>query len=206
MNHQRHHQAWEKFLDPAVMQNRLISSSLFIAAFDSLKGSIVDRVKQFYQVGFGIGGDTLDPEYTLQVTSRNSSPLYASLDWLKEHDAISQQDIDAFNQVKACRNKLAHSLLSMIAEDAMPDLQGSFETLVALLRKIEVWWIVNVEIPTNPDFDGTEEIDEEGIIPGPCMSMQIMMDVATGKSDYLNQYREHQANKTLHPTAGNASV
>ena len=81
----------------------------------------------------------------------------------------------------------------MIAEDAMPDLQGSFETLVALLRKIEVWWIVNVEIPTNPNFDGTEEIDEDGIIPGPCMSMQIMMDVATGKSDYLNQYREHQS-------------
>jgi hypothetical protein len=195
MDHQKHHEAWEKFLDPAVMQDRLISSSLFIAAFDSLKGSIVNRVKQFYQVGFGIGGDTLDPEYSAQVASRNSSPLYASLDWLKEHDAISQQDIDAFNEVKSCRNKLAHSLLSMIAEDAMPDLQSSFETLVALLRKVEVWWIVNVEIPTNPDFDGTEEIDEEGILPGPCMSMKIMMDVATGKSDYLNKYREQQANK-----------
>jgi hypothetical protein len=195
MDHQKHHEAWEKFLDPAVMQDRLISSSLFIAAFDSLKGSIVNRVKQFYQVGFGIGGDTLDPEYSAQVASRNSSPLYASLDWLKEHDAISQQDIDAFNEVKSCRNKLAHSLLSMIAEDAMPDLQSSFETLVALLRKVEVWWIVNVEIPTNPDFDGTEEIAEEGILPGPCMSMKIMMDVATGKSDYLNKYREQQANK-----------
>lgn len=138
MNQHKHHQTWEKFLEPAVMQDLLISSSLFIAAFESLKGSIVDRVKQFYQTGFGIGGETLDPEYSTEVASRNPSPLYASLDWLKELDAISQQDIDAFDQVKICRNKLAHSLLSMIAEDSMPDLQGSFETLVSLLRKIEV--------------------------------------------------------------------
>lgn len=53
---------------------------------------------------------------------------------------------------------------------------------------------MNVDIPLNPDLDGTEEIDEEGIIPGACLSMQIMMDVATGKADYLSKYREQQAN------------
>lgn len=194
MDNQKHHQAWEKFLDPAVMQNRLISSSLFIAAFDALKSSIVDRVKRFYQVGYGIGGDALDHEYITEVMSHNSSPVYASLAWLKKHDAISQQDIDAFNEVKGCRNSLAHSLLAMISEDSMPDLRSSFETVFGLLRKIEVWWIINVEIPTNPDFDGTEEIDEDGIQPGPCISMQIMMDVATGSSVYLNKYREQQSN------------
>jgi hypothetical protein len=31
-----------------------------------------------------------------------------------------------------------------------------FHELVALLKKIEVWWVVNMEIPVNPDFDGKE--------------------------------------------------
>ena len=190
MESRKHQQAWERFLDPAVMQDRLISSSLFIAAFESLKGSIIDRVKQFYQVGFGIGGDTLDPEYQTQVASRNSSPLYASIDWLKEHDAISDEDIDLFNEVKLYRNRLAHSLLQMIADDDLEELHQRFESLISLLKKVEVWWVVNVEIPCNPDFDGGTEIDEEGIIPGPVWSMQLMMEVATGKSDYFEHYRQ----------------
>lgn len=31
-----------------------------------------------------------------------------------------------------------------------------FQDTVTLLRKIEVWWVVNLEIATNPDFDGKE--------------------------------------------------
>lgn len=42
------------------------------------------------------------------------------------------------------------------------DFTQCFEEMVALLRQIELWWIVNVEIPTNPNLDG-EEIDESGI-------------------------------------------
>lgn len=184
-------QSWEKFIDPQIMQDRLISSSLFIAAFESLKNSIVNRVKQFYQAGFGIGGDKLDPEYKTEVLARNSSLLYASLDWLKEHEAIDQNDIMCFDKVKLCRNRLSHTLFSMIGEDDMPDIKTQFEMLIALLRKVEVWWVVNVEIPCNPDFDNITEIDEDEIHPGPVWLMQMMVDIATGKTDYINQYREH---------------
>jgi hypothetical protein len=189
MQSQNNNTAWEKFLDPQTMQDRLISSSLFIAAFEGLKSSIVDRVKQFYQIGFGIGGDTLDPKYKSEVLSRNSSPLFASLNWLVEHDAITESDIELYNEVKACRNKLSHNLLQMIEEDDLPDISKHFESLFYLLKKIEVWWILSVEIPCNPDFDGDVEIDEEGILPGPVWMMKLMMDVATGNSDYLTELR-----------------
>jgi hypothetical protein len=60
--------------------------------------------------------------------------------------------------------------------------------LVALLRKIEIWWIVNVEIPTNPDFDDATDVDEDGILPGPVMAVSLMVDVALGSEEEANRY------------------
>jgi len=86
--------------------------------------------------------------------------------------AIDDGDLATFDRVKACRNTLAHKLFSMLGSEGLPaDFEECFSDMVALLRKIEVWWITNVEIPTNPDFEG-KELDEEGIVPGSVMSMQ----------------------------------
>jgi len=65
-----------------------------------------------------------------------------------------------------------------------------FHELVALLKKIEVWWVVNMEIPVNPDFDG-KEIDREGIVPGPVLMLQIMLAVLSGNEELLKHCREN---------------
>ena len=61
--------------------------------------------------------------------------------------------------------------------------------ITALLRKIELWWIVNVEIPINPDFDG-QEVNEEGITPGAVLSLQMLIQVASGNTELLEQWRK----------------
>jgi len=45
---------------------------------------------------------------------------------------------------------------------------------------------VNVEIPTNPDYDG-HEIDEAGITPGALISLQMLIEVASGSTQLLEQ-------------------
>jgi len=55
------------------------------------------------------------------------------------------------------------------------------------LNKIEKWWIVNVEIPINSDIH-EKEIDENGIIPGPVISLQIMLKVALGSEEESRRY------------------
>lgn len=77
----------------------------------------------------------------------------------------------------------------------------STQARVALLRKIEVCWITNVEIPTNPDFDGAK-VDENGIVPGPVMTMQLLMDIALGDDErsrfYYDEFRQHKMSAPLH--------
>jgi hypothetical protein len=103
-------------------------------------------------------GDRIDPVYRSDVLARNRSPVYASLDWLKERNA------------------------TLGSEGLPPDFEQCFSDMVIFLRKIEVWWIANVEIPTNPDYDGSD-IVEEAIVPGPIMSMQLLLDIALGDEE-----------------------
>tara|TARA_R110002072_G_scaffold253748_1_gene412503 strand:- start:2077 stop:2694 length:618 start_codon:yes stop_codon:yes gene_type:complete len=190
-------QSWEEFLNPEVMRPRLIAASIYIAGFEALKGSIINRIRDFYWVGFDESGEQIDPKYANEVLTRNRSPVYASLDWLRESEAIDGSDIEVFERVKRCRNRLAHDLLSVVGTEGLPaDFDQSLADMVALLRKVEVWWIVNVEIPVDPDFDGTEEIDEAGILPGPVMNMQLLMEIALGDEEQSRFYYEEFRKKT----------
>lgn len=186
--------SWEEFLNPEVMRPRLIAASIYIAGFEALKDAVIGRIRDFFWNGFDESGDKIDPKYKSDVLARNKSTVYASLDWLKGMDAINEADVETFNRVKACRNTLAHNLLSTLGSEGLPDgFDECFTEMVRFLRKIEVWWITNVEIPTDPDFDG-RDVDEEGIVPGSIMTIQLLCDIALGDREqsrfYYDEFRK----------------
>lgn len=183
--------SWDEFLNPQVVRPRLIAASLYIAVFEALKDAIVDRVRDFFWVGFD---DKINLKYESDVLVRNRSPVFACLDWLKDMNAIDDNDVAAFNRVKACRNSLAHGLLNTLGCDGLPPgFEGCFVEMMALLHKIEIWWIHNYEIPINSDFDGTE-VDEKEIIPGRIAIIQLLLEIALGDEKqsryYHNEFRK----------------
>lgn len=180
---------WERFLDPEVVRPSLLLSTMFITTFEILKDSVVDRIRDFYTNGWDENGSTVDPEYQRQVLARHKNALYASLDWLREHDVIDETDLKTFESLKKTRNLLAHQLFDVVTGQAESAHVTQFPILVSLLRKIEVWWVVNVEISTNPDYAG-EEVDEAGIVPGAVLSLQMLIEVASGNTELLEQWRK----------------
>lgn len=185
---------WERFLDPDVVRPSLFLATMFITTFEILKNSIIDRIRNFYTDGWDEKGPTVGPEYQRKVASRNKNILYASLDWLQENGAIDDEDLEAFELLKAIRNQLAHRLFDTVTGQIESEHEAKFPVLVALLRKIEVWWVVNVEIPTNPDFDG-QEINEEGIVPSAILSLQMLIEVASGNTELLEQWRKSRVQR-----------
>ena len=180
---------WERFLDPEVLRPNLILASVYIAAFEILKNSIVERLRDLYVTGFDENGWIIMPAYKDDVLTKDKSPTYASLKWLKESQAINDDDIEKFNKVKECRNLLAHEITKMLMDGLPHNFSERFNDMVALLDKIERWWIINVEIPTDPDLvDKADEIEENGIVPGPIMSLRMMIDVALGSNETANYY------------------
>lgn len=180
---------WERFLDPAVVRPSLFLATMFITTFEILKDSIVDNIRNFYTNGFDEHGSTVSSDYQSEVLSRNKCPLYASLQWLRENEAIGESDLATFEVLKDTRNKLAHQLFAVVTGQVESAHEAQFDDLVALLRKISVWWVVNVEIPTNTDYDG-REIDEAGIIPGAVLSLEMLIQVASGSTELLEHWRK----------------
>ena len=84
--------------------------------------------------------------YKQKVLSRNRSTLYASLSWLGEIGAIDQADLGTFEKPKESRNQIAHGMPQLVLAGPGFEYPALFPDLVALLRKVETWWIVNVQI------------------------------------------------------------
>lgn len=180
---------WERFLDPEVVRPSLFMATMFITTFEILKDSVIDRIRDFYTNGWEQTGPIVSPQYQSEVMSRNKSALYASLIWLLEHEAIDEGDLKTFENLKKIRNQLAHQLFKVVTGQVESEHASQFSVLVGLLRKIEVWWVVNVEIPINPDYDG-KEIDHAGIVPGAVLSLQMLIEVASGSTELLEQWRK----------------
>lgn len=183
---------WERFLDPEMVMPSLFMAAMFITAFEILKDSIVGDVREFYTDGFDESGPTVGDEYQIRVLSRNRSPLYASLQWLRENGVIGDEDLAIFEKLKLTRNQLAHELFAVVTGQVESVHGAQFTDLVVLLRKIGVWRVVNVEIPTNPDFNGQEEIDEANIVPGTALMLQMFIEVASGNTELLERWRKGQ--------------
>lgn len=180
---------WERFLDPEVLRPSLFLATMFITTFEILKNTIVDNIRNFYTTGFDKYGETIDPKYQTEVLSRNKNPLYASLQWLRENNAVDDADLTTFEHLRKTRNLLAHQLFAVVTGQVESAHEVQFDALVTLLRKIGVWWVVNVEVPTNPDFDG-QEVDEDGVVPGSILSLQMLVQVASGNTELLEMWRK----------------
>lgn len=165
---------------------------MFIVTFEMLKDSAIDRLRDFYAIGFDQNGTTIASEYQEKVLNRHRSPLYASFDWLREHGALDQVELYRFEELKRTRNKLVHELFAVVTGQTESDHSTRLDELVSLLRKIEVWWVMNLEVPTNPDYDG-QEVDESGIVPGSILALQMLVEVASGNTSLLEHYRKLQA-------------
>lgn len=187
--------SWENFLNPEALRPQLITACIYISAFELLKATIVDRIKDLFTNGFDRTGWRIDPKYQLTVLSKNRSPIYASLEWLKEANVIDDGDIAAFERVKGFRNELAHDLIGVLFRGLPPNLAERFSEMVGLLDKIERWWIVNFEIPINADLDGME-IDEAKVMPGPILGLRLLLDVALGSEKESKWYFEEFTKRT----------
>jgi len=195
--------SWERFLKPENLKNNMIVLSLFVTSYEILKDSIIERIRSFYTDGFDEKGWIVNKEYQTKVIILNKSPVYASLEWLKNRKAIDENDIKQFNEIKDCRNELVHGIVNFLTKGSNVNLIHLFPKMVNLLDKIEKWWILNVEIDLNPDLYD-KEIDEKGIMSGPIIMLRVLMDIALGDEKESKFYYDNfKKARKINPTENN---
>lgn len=175
------YRGWAKFLNPESLRGNLIASSIFLTAYELLRTSIIDRIRDFFTYEFNESGGVISEDYKCKVLSLDKSPLRASLLWLQEVSAIDDTDVELVDEIRKHRNELAHDLPKFITNADAEININLLESIYKLLTKIDRWWIKEVDIPTNPDFDGQEVADDE-IQSGTMICIQMMLRIATDEN------------------------
>lgn len=154
-------------------------------AYELLKQCAINRIKDFYAIGFDANGDLPNPSYKQKVLSLDKNPLSASLKWLQNSGAIDDNDLEKFNRVRQCRNKLIHEMPAYVSSTLEVDIETNFTDLIELISKIETWWIVEVETDISPD-----NVDTSKVAPGSVIFIQILAEVALGSGDSAERFYE----------------
>lgn len=179
--------SWEKFLNPENLRSSLISSSIYITAYETCKESILDKLKSFYSDYWDKDGPHPGKAYETEVLARSKSPLQGTLLWFKARGAITQTDIEVFSRARELRNRVAHDLPKFLSEPSHEIDQNTFQGLLEVTHKIGVWWVINVEVATDPDYDG-EKVDASEVQTGTILMIHMMMDIAYGNEPEEGYY------------------
>lgn len=176
-------------LDPAQLKDNLMSSSLYIALFESFRDNVVETLKGFYMRGYEDGKFILSEEYASRVRSRDKHEIKAVLLWFQESGAIDDADLILFDTLRQFRNELVHKLLDRLFEGMPDELPIHIVALLSFRIKIEKWWILNIDIPVSGDFDADHDIDEDKITTGTQMMSQMIFDMLSDDEEKATFYK-----------------
>jgi hypothetical protein len=176
---------WKDFLNPDILRTRMLTASLFLVAHEMLVSAVKSRLHDFYLVGFDERGLRYSPRYAEQVLCLDpkgkKDPWRASLVWLEQREVIDPSDAENIRLCTNARNAFAHELNEIISGRTNPDFDSLFPILVELVVKIDKWWIINVELETDPDR--VDDIDLEGVVPGSQLMLSIVHQCAIGDQE-----------------------
>ena len=115
--------------------------------------------------------------------------LQASLNWLLDSEAINSGDCELFKKITDKRNELVHDMSEIIFNGLDEDTYSLFNKMMELFKKIEIWWIKEVEIPISGEITQNqyEQIDWDSVEYSDLMMLKVITDVAINKdTEYIN--------------------
>lgn len=168
---------WEALLNPELLRKNLVAGALYLCSYEILKNTIVERIKSFFNFDYKNGKSLENQEYRKEVRNINKNIVSASLQWLKKNTVISEDDILKFNILRSQRDEIAHRMIDVLSSQGNYIHINYLTDALELLEKIEKWWIVNFEIPVNPDFD-KENIEEHQVMPGSIIILKHLRNIA----------------------------
>lgn len=188
---------WEKFLNPQKLKRNLISASVFLAAYELLKQSLIEQLRGFYSTELDAsGGWRISEEYRTEVLALDKREMVACSKWFLKVGALGADDLVVLKELAEHRNFIAHELPEIIGASNEVSLLH-MRCIYAVTSKIDNWWIREIEIPVNPNFDGREFTEEElsGCFSMRVMIMSLLIEIAEGGDSALASVYDLWKNK-----------
>ncbi len=191
--------SWEKFVNPKKLKDSLIRASIYLSAYELLKTSIIDHLTGFFASEWKFNEKTGEIE-TIQSESykKEVRSLYPKDEfhscclWFFENKAIGKADLDAIPKIRKHRNSIAHELPKFLGSANYEVDKHLLDKTIEIIRKVDTWWIKEIEVPTNPDFDhmNYDEINWDEVLSGNMILMSFLSSIYEGDDTFLKLFHK----------------
>lgn len=174
---------WINILDEDILKTNVNFAALFVLNFECLKEFVIEQVRGFYADSISMDDEKIVSEesdtYKRQVRKLESQIDNASLKWFLEAEAITQNDYATYQIIRKRRNDLTHKLLKNLSVGFNENDMQLFVEMTNMYRKIDKWWINEIEIPTSAD-EIPVDYEREKVCGGQAMCLEIINDIVLG--------------------------
>jgi hypothetical protein len=186
-------QGWAKLLNPKELRSNLVCASVYLTAYEFLRQALIEHLEGFFADRFGASGPILGKDYREKVLSLHKKPFFASANWFRNCGALTDANLERIREIREHRNFVAHNVLEAVGSVKSSVRKDLLYAIAEIVRKIDVWWIREIELPTNPDFDTDtlEQVDVEGIYSLRMAVLGLLLQVADGNDEALKQLYEN---------------
>ena len=150
-------------VDEETLRDNLSFTAFYIALYENFSYLVKERIEGFYCIGAHIEDDgtikyNISMKYKTDIVNRvvdskgNKDVLKASMLWFVDQGAITLEEYEYFLKMKEQRNRFVHELASCILHGNTDNEIGMFFDMFALSKKIDKWWINEIEIPSSGEF------------------------------------------------------
>lgn len=187
----QYHKQWKNIFDKEELKGNINLIALFITIYELLEDRLKSYPKDFYtMVEFDEQAQKNYEEHVMSLYDEHGCPgipprnktLIASLIWFKTAGAINDKDIKLFTESRKLRNKIVHEMLATITEGT-DSIVEQFAQMYDLFRRIERWWILEVEVPISGDFPNLTEEEANGVMSGYMVVLDAIIDILATDSN-----------------------
>ena len=195
----------ENVVTPENLQFTVSFTSLFVLVFECFKDMVIDRPKEFFcteKIEFKedkiVYYET--EKYKREVKNLAKKPFEASLRWFANHKVITEYDVNKALAIELRRHSFVHELYNVVHNGISDEDTQLLADLVSIYKKIDSWWIYNVEIDWD-EIKDTDNVKQDECISGSLMMIDVMINIllkGEGESyrECLAQIKETVTSKT----------
>lgn len=194
----------ENVMTAETLQMTVSFASLFVLVFECFKDMVIDRPKSFYCLStMEFREDKVvyheTEKYKSEVRRLAKKPFEASLRWFANQGGITEFDVNKALSIELRRHSFVHELYNVVHKGISDEDIKLLADLISIYKKIDSWWIYNVEI----DWDDIKEPDNvkmDECCSGSLMMIDVMINIllkgeGNVYSECLSQIKEAVINK-----------
>lgn len=174
---------WNNLLDEDILKSNVNFAAMFVLNYECLKEYVISQVRVFYSHNIHFEGDKLvgeeSQDYKDDVRTLDSNIENASLKWFVREKAITQDDYETYQTIRKRRNEIIHELLKNLNDGFTESDEKLFVALLEIYKKIDKWWINEIEIPISGEYI-PDDYDRESVCGGQTMILSVINNIILG--------------------------